>query len=267
MNGMMKAAIWIGGLLVGSSSGAVMFFAGRPSSMPPKPTPARDEAVKPPSKSAFTISDKGAAASQAVHPSQTAIPVKEPDVNSKFNAEVFDPPSNCRTGPGSGNAVKEVLQRGDVLVDYNSPQTDTKGEAWYREQHLGCWLHHSQVRSLAMDDEGDAPERLASKPGAVENSPPARNDAPSPKPSPKPLLSQPGFVGAFTEEELNEALGYIAQDDREALLTMMKQNRAFSIPAGREMRQEKCLGFICSKVKVRFVGTTESFYTVQEATR
>jgi hypothetical protein len=164
MNGMMKAAIWIGGLLVGSSSGAIMFFAGQPSSMPPKPTPARDEAVKPSSKSAFTISDKGAAASQAVHPSQTAIPVKEPDVNSKFNAEVFDPPSNCRTGPGSGNAVKEVLQRGDILLDQENPQTDQQGNAWYQEKYLGCWLHYTQVQFKSGVSKIDQQEQIAPTP-------------------------------------------------------------------------------------------------------
>jgi hypothetical protein len=63
-----------------------------------------------------------------------------------FNAEIFDPPSNCRSGPGSNNPVEQALQNGDILVDRDNPQMDDKGNPWYREQHLNCWLHHSQVR-------------------------------------------------------------------------------------------------------------------------
>jgi hypothetical protein len=64
-----------------------------------------------------------------------------------FNAEIFDPPSNCRVGPGKDLQVKKLLrQKGDVLVDRANPATDSKGELWYREQHLDCWLHNSQIR-------------------------------------------------------------------------------------------------------------------------
>lgn len=63
-----------------------------------------------------------------------------------FNAEIFAPPSNCRVGPGKDYQVKQVLQKGDVLVDRADPQTDSKGEVWYKEQYLNCWLHKSQIR-------------------------------------------------------------------------------------------------------------------------
>lgn len=66
--------------------------------------------------------------------------------NTNFNAEIFDPPSNCRTGPGTDNPVHKALQKGDILIDINNPKMDRKGEIWYEEQYLGCWLHHSQIR-------------------------------------------------------------------------------------------------------------------------
>jgi hypothetical protein len=78
-------------------------------------------------------------------PASTPVPRQQAD-SSGFNAEIVDPPSNCRTGPGSENSVKQVLARGDVLVDRENPMPDHKGEAWYRESYLGCWLHHSQIR-------------------------------------------------------------------------------------------------------------------------
>ena len=77
---------------------------------------------------------------------QTTTKAQASPVNRDFNAEVFDPPSNCRIRPEANSSVKQVLQKGDVLVDRNNPQTDSKGEFWYREQYLGCWLHNSQIR-------------------------------------------------------------------------------------------------------------------------
>lgn len=79
--------------------------------------------------------------------SPEAIPSPIPTaIKDGFNAEIFAPPSNCRIGAGRGYQVKQVLQKGDVLVDRDTPQTDSKGELWYREQYLGCWLHQSQIR-------------------------------------------------------------------------------------------------------------------------
>ena len=65
--------------------------------------------------------------------------------NSKFNAEIIDPPSNCRSNPGSGNPVQQVLQRGDILVNRSNPGY-AGGGTWYQEQYLGCWIHESQMR-------------------------------------------------------------------------------------------------------------------------
>ncbi len=65
---------------------------------------------------------------------------------SQFNAEIFDPPSNCRSAPTTEGEVQQVLEKGDVLVDRNAPQTDAEGGTWYREQFLSCWVHESQLR-------------------------------------------------------------------------------------------------------------------------
>ena len=66
--------------------------------------------------------------------------------NSEFNAEINDPPTNCRSNPGSANSVQQVLQRGDVLVNRSNPRYDAGGSTWYQEQYLGCWIHESQMR-------------------------------------------------------------------------------------------------------------------------
>jgi hypothetical protein len=63
-----------------------------------------------------------------------------------FNAEIIDPPSNCRSGVGMDSPVQQKLQKGDFLVNRDAPQTDGKGGTWYREQYLGCWIHESQLR-------------------------------------------------------------------------------------------------------------------------
>ena len=75
----------------------------------------------------------------------TPKPAAQP-VNENFNAEIFDPPSNCRALPGTTSSVVRSFQRGDVLVDRNNAQLDSKGEIWYKELYVGCWIHNSQIR-------------------------------------------------------------------------------------------------------------------------
>jgi hypothetical protein len=65
---------------------------------------------------------------------------------SDFNAEIFDPPSNCRSGPGKSNALVKAFQRGDVLVDQKHPQADAQGAMWFKEQYANCWVHESQIK-------------------------------------------------------------------------------------------------------------------------
>jgi hypothetical protein len=76
-----------------------------------------------------------------------AAPANQPaPVVSNFNAKIFDPPSNCRSGPTSSSAGVKSLQRGDVLVDRGNFQLDVAGAEWFRETHLNCWLHESQIQ-------------------------------------------------------------------------------------------------------------------------
>ncbi len=79
-------------------------------------------------------------------PSVATDPPKNPQVSNGFNAEIMDPPSNCRSNPSSNASIQKVLQLGDVLVDRSNVGKDSKGEIWYREQYLGCWIHNSQLQ-------------------------------------------------------------------------------------------------------------------------
>lgn len=56
-----------------------------------------------------------------------------------FNAEINDPPTNCRATPSMSGTVQKVLQRGDVKV------TLVPSNGWHQEQYLGCWIHNSQL--------------------------------------------------------------------------------------------------------------------------
>jgi serine/threonine protein kinase, bacterial len=80
-------------------------------------------------------------------PSPVAIkPTVNPAPSSDFNAEIMDPPSNCRSNPSATAPVQKVLQRGDVLVDRTNARADSKGGVWYREQYLDCWIHQTQLQ-------------------------------------------------------------------------------------------------------------------------
>jgi hypothetical protein len=169
MNGIMKAAIWISGMVIGGGSGAAVFMAGLSQSKPPA-TPTRAGVVSQTSKPVALTNAE--AAPKEVLPAKS-LSSEETSATSKFNAEVFEPPSNCRAGAGSKNAVKEVLQRGNVLVDRANPQTDDKGTAWYREQYLGCWIHHSQLRfkseAVGIDNQRESPNVSATLPPTKSN--------------------------------------------------------------------------------------------------
>jgi hypothetical protein len=65
--------------------------------------------------------------------------------SANFNAEVFDPPSNCRAQPETGRVVK-VFAKGIIKVD---PDRHLPGaEDWYYETYQNCWIHQSQFRWL-----------------------------------------------------------------------------------------------------------------------
>jgi hypothetical protein len=100
----------------------------------PSPVPAQAASPQPPTAPPIVVVREVAPASQPA-----------PSV-SNFNAEIFDPPSNCRSGPTSSTAVVKSLQRGDVLVDRGNFQLDASGASWFREINLNCWLHESQIK-------------------------------------------------------------------------------------------------------------------------
>jgi Excalibur calcium-binding domain len=118
-----------------------------PVSIPEQPNPPKSQ---PSESSRSTISnqidEKPEKTEAKISPRIAAPVITSQTSESKFNAVVFDPPSNCRTAPGTENTVAQVLPKGDVWLDREAPQSDRKGEAWYQEKSLGCWLHHSQVR-------------------------------------------------------------------------------------------------------------------------
>jgi hypothetical protein len=94
----------------------------------------------------YTAYMKGGRTERVVQLANTAIEASLKKMASDFNAEIIDPPSNCRIKPGTTNAIQKVLQQGDVMVDRANPATDSKGKLWYREQYLNCWIHQSQLR-------------------------------------------------------------------------------------------------------------------------
>ena len=93
-----------------------------------------------------TLAEKPVKATEPALTKKTSNTPQGTSENSGFNAEINDPPTNCRSNPGSANSVQQVLPRGDVLVNRSNPQYDTGGGTWYKEQYLGCWIHESQIR-------------------------------------------------------------------------------------------------------------------------
>ena len=105
-----------------------------------------------PSKHQVKSTDLTRRNSPSISPTPSTVPeiATSPQAVSSegiFNAELFEPPSNCRTAPKKSSGVQQVLrQKGDILVDRENSQADSKGEIWYKEKYLGCWLHYSQIR-------------------------------------------------------------------------------------------------------------------------
>ena len=94
----------------------------------------------------YTAYIKNGAKPAVIAMANSAISLQGLSENSRFNAEIVDPPTNCRSNPGSGNSVQQVLQRGDILVDRSNPRSGSGGSTWYQEKYLGCWIHESQLR-------------------------------------------------------------------------------------------------------------------------
>ncbi|MBD1848478.1 hypothetical protein [Leptolyngbya sp. FACHB-711] len=111
-----------------------------PSETPVTPTPLAQTAtpatnpVKEPgiTAPAATVNSSSVSRSQDV-------------ASANFNAEVFDPPSNCRAQPETGRVVK-VFAKGIIKVN---PDRHLPGaEDWYYETYQNCWIHQSQFRWL-----------------------------------------------------------------------------------------------------------------------
>lgn len=95
----------------------------------PVPTPVRETAT--------SISPPAANSSSASKSQYVA--------SADFNAEVFDPPSNCRAQPKNGKVIK-VFDRGLIKVD---PSRHLPGaESWFFETYQNCWIDQSQFRWL-----------------------------------------------------------------------------------------------------------------------
>jgi len=150
-----KSKLWKAyGILMGTMLGGSMLFLGGQAAW----TAWEKNNIR---SSIATASSPLPLPSIATSPSAPLLPLPKTSVskskpkvqaalpNRSFNAEIFDPPSNCRVGSRASSSVQQVLQKGDVLVDRGNPQTDSAGELWYREEYLGCWLHNSQIRFKA----------------------------------------------------------------------------------------------------------------------
>ena len=78
------------------------------------------------------------------------------------------------------------------------------------------------------------------------------------------------YIAAFTESNLDEALKYIIQKDEAALNQLLQSERVqservFVLKPGVEVRIDRYLNFMCSKVAIRLAGETIPIYTFGEA--
>jgi hypothetical protein len=100
---------------------------------------------------------------------------------------------------------------------------------------------------------------VAASPAVVE---------PEPIASPSVLINlytTNSHLYALSEELLDTAIQYAIEKDYAALQQLMDSQMVFKLKPGQDIHMEKCLGFACSKVKVRLVGNTIDLYTVREA--
>ena len=74
-----------------------------------------------------------------------------------------------------------------------------------------------------------------------------------------------GYYAASTKEDLDQAIGYAAQQDEVALNKLIASNRVFQMKEGLKVYIENCEGLMCSIVKIRVVGQEATAYTVSES--
>lgn len=80
------------------------------------------------------------------------------------------------------------------------------------------------------------------------------------------LMTNQGYIGAWSEEDLDLVIRAARQNDADAVASLMASDRAFWIPANRAVDVRGHGGFLgVSRVEARFVGDTRYFWTVSEA--
>ncbi|PZV19172.1 MAG: hypothetical protein DCF22_00460 [Leptolyngbya sp.] len=110
--------------------------------------------------------------------------------------------------------------------------------------------------------------RLRSEPPNPENALayiPTQQPAQSDESKPGWKTTKEGYIGSPTEEKLDKLISFAASGDKQAFNQMILAGDAIPLKAGTKVQLEQCLGFACSKVKVRPEGSIESIYTIGEA--
>lgn len=79
-----------------------------------------------------------------------------------------------------------------------------------------------------------------------------------------PMTNQ-GYIGAWSEEDLDAVVRAANASDIDAVASLMASDRAFWIPANRTVEVDGGSGFFGSRVRARFIGDTQYFWTVSEA--
>ncbi|MEX0271176.1 hypothetical protein AB3R30_18730 [Leptolyngbyaceae cyanobacterium UHCC 1019] len=79
------------------------------------------------------------------------------------------------------------------------------------------------------------------------------------------VTTKDGYIAAATEADLDKAIGFSAAGDKAAWNQFLAEGKIILLKPGIPVTVEQCLGFACSKVKLRAVGKTTEFYTISEA--
>lgn len=74
-----------------------------------------------------------------------------------------------------------------------------------------------------------------------------------------------GYIGTYSEADLDKAISILNSKDEAAYSQMILEGRVEPLKEGTQATISQCLGFACSKVKIRPMGQTTELYTVNEA--
>lgn len=81
----------------------------------------------------------------------------------------------------------------------------------------------------------------------------------------KAYTTNEGYFATLTEKDLERAIRYLVENDNEALMAMVKQDRLVVLKPGLKVYLVKSAGLFASKVKIRPQGTTLELWTTTEA--